>query len=437
MRPSDIPPGAAHPPPPPHPPAQPHRPLAGWLDALAAALAAFVVMAAVAALGLWAAGANGLPAGSFAPVVAATVLTALGIPLQLDGDAGFLAQASAQIAAVPLSVSLAGALTTAWVFLWPLRLRAVLTPRELGARVLRTAVLWTAAVLLLTRLARHSFAVSTGSPEADLIGGALGITPTIGFHTAWPAAVGYGLLWLAVVLLLAFLVARRAPLPSALLRQQVLVRPAAHVTLLVLLLYTGLGLIAALVAVIRGTDLRDTVALVLLALPNLAWLALGIGLGGSWHGQVKGGSIGLPVPQPLASVLGVGGDKEAVLDLSSLGQQDGRAWLLLPLAALVVLAAGVLMARQSAAATGRPVAPWRHAARLAIALGAALLLVGLLTRVSAGYGLSFLGVGGLGGPAAAVALHCDLLVTVASGVVWGAFAGFLGALTVRHSARAD
>ena len=396
-------------------------------------VAAFAVMAAVAALGLWAAGANGLPSGSFVPVVAASVLTALGIPLQLDGDAGFLAQASAQISAVPLSVSLAGALVTGWVFLWPLRLRAVLTPRELAARVLRTAVFWTAAVLLLTRLARHSFTVSTGSPEADLIGGALGITPTIGFHAGWAAAVGFGLLWLAVVLLLAFLVVRRAPLPSALLRQQVRVRPAAHVTLLVLLAYAVLGVVAAVVVLIRGSDARATVAVVLLALPNLAWLALGVGLGGSWHGLVKGGSIGLPVPEPLASVLGVGGDKEAALNLSSLGQQDARAWLLLPLAALVVLAAGVLMARQTAAATGRPVAPGRHALRLALALGAALLLVGLLTRVSAGYGLSFLGVGGLGGPAAAVTLHCDLLLTVAAGVVWGALAGFLGALTVRRS----
>ncbi|WP_035795488.1 streptophobe family protein [Kitasatospora mediocidica] len=427
MRPSDGPPDAAH----------PHRPPAGWLEALATAVATLVVMAAVAALGLWSAGATGLPSGSFLPVVAATVLSAQGIPLQLDGDAGFLAQASASIDVVPLSVTLVGALVLGWVFLWPLRLRAVLTPGELAARALRTALFWAAALLLLTRLARHSFSISTGSPEADLIGGALGITPTVGFHAAWAAALGYGLLWLVVVLLLAFVVARRAPLPSALLRRQLWVRPAAHGVLLVLLAYVLLGLVAAFVVVIRGTDARDTLALVLLGLPNLVWIALGVGLGGSWHGRVTGGSIGLPVPEPLASVLGVGGDKEAVLDLSSLAQQDGRAWLLLPLAAVVVLGAGVLSARQTAATAvpGGGVSPWQHAVRMAVALGAALLVVGLLTRIAANYGLSFLGVGDLTGPAAAVALHCDLLVTVAAGGVWGALAGFVGALTVRGRRR--
>ncbi|MDH6131304.1 hypothetical protein P3T37_000673 [Kitasatospora sp. MAA4] len=427
MRPSDGPPGAA----------RPDHPTAGWLEALGAALATLAAMAAVAALGLWSAGAAGLPSGSFLPVVAATVLSAQGVPLRLDGDAGFLAQASAAIDVVPLSVGLVGALVLGWAFLWPLRLRAVLTPRELAARVLRTALFWVGALLLLTRLARHSFSISTGSPEADLIGGALGITPTVGFHAPWSAAVGWGLLWLAVVLLLAFVVARRAPLPSALLRRQLWVRPAAHGVLLVLLAYVLLGVVAAIIVMINGTNARDTLALVLLGLPNLAWMALGVGLGGSWHGRVTGGSIGLPVPEPLASVLGVGGDKEAVLDLSSLAQQDGRAWLLLPLAAVLVLGAGVLTARQTAAATPDPgaVSPWQHAVRMAVGLGAALLVVGLLTRIAANYGLSFLGVGDLTGPAAAVALHCDLLVTVAAGVVWGALAGFVGALSVRPSRR--
>ena len=71
----------------------------GWLDALAVVLAGLVAMAAVAALGLWLAGADDLPEGGFPPVLAATLALAVGGSVQLDGGAGSFAAVDAGDAA--------------------------------------------------------------------------------------------------------------------------------------------------------------------------------------------------------------------------------------------------------------------------------------------------------------------------------------------------
>ena len=438
----------------------PRNLLSGWASAAGTVLCTLAAMVAVAALGLWLAQATALPAGAFLPVVAATVLMALGAPVALNGNAGFLAQAHAGIAALPLSVSLVGALVAAVCFLRPLRLRAVATTGELLGRAARVAVLWVVLVGLLTGLARHSFTVSTGNGVTDGIGGVLGVTPTVGFRVGLPAAAGLGLLWLLVVLALAFAVSRAAPLPTGLLRFQAAVRPTASAVLLVLLVYVALGVVAGIVtAVVRG-QARDTFAVVALALPNLVWLAFGIGLGGSWQGHVNA-SIGLPMPKALSSVLQTAGTRDVTLDLGALSHEDGRVWLLPVLAGVLLLVGAVLMAARAP----RRVGLWHHALRLGIALAVTMLLVGLLTRVSAGYGLGLLGVGGSGGAgggldglgdllggsgggsggsggqgavAGAVFLHADLLRGVLLGALWGAVAGLLGGLLgdrFRHGAR--
>ncbi|MHA6763905.1 streptophobe family protein [Streptacidiphilus sp. PAMC 29251] len=429
--------------------------LGGWASAAGAVLCALAAMAAVSALGLWLAHATSLPGGAFLPVVAATVLMALGVPVTLDGGAGFLVQANAGIAVLPLSVSLVGALVAAGCFLRPLRLRAVVTTAELLGRAARVAVLWVLALLLLTRLARHSFTLPTGSGVTDQIGGALGVAPTVGFRTGLAATVGFGLLWLLVVLALAFAVSRAAPLPAALLRFQAAVRPTASAVLLVLLAYVALGLVAGVMAAVARRQAGDTFAVVALALPNLVWLAFGIGLGGAWQGHVNAG-IGLPMPKALSSVLQTVGTKDVTLDLGTLARYDGRVWLLPVLAAVLLAAGAVLMVVRAP----RRVAPWHWALRFGVALALTMLLVGLLTRISAGYGLGLLGVGGSGGldglgsllgggtggaagggsgaVAGSVFLHADLLRGVLLGALWGALAGLLGGLAgdrFRHGAR--
>ncbi|MGK4585591.1 streptophobe family protein [Kitasatospora sp. HPMI-4] len=423
MQPSDRPPfpGAS----PGGPADAARRQLRLWIDAVAAAVAPLAVMTAVAALGLWAAGAAALPEGAFPAVLAATVLLAVGVPLDLTGNAAFVAQAQGGITGLPLSVTLAGALVAGAAFLQPLRHRALVGPGELTGRALRTAVLWLALLLLVRHYAQHTFTVPTGDSLLDQLGSIFGGAPTVGFRAAPLPTLGVGLAWLCGVLLLAFLVARRAPLPARLLRVHATVRPAGHAVLSLLTSYVLVGLVTGLVSAATDGHPRDTFAVLLLALPNLAWIALGVGIGGSWHGH-SAGTVGLPIPEPLASVLQASRSRDVNLDLSSLAQQDGRSWLLLALAVVLVLLTGFGAALHS---PGR-LPLWRHALSLALALALAMLVIGLLTTVSAEFGLSLLG---LHSGAGSLHLSPDLLRTVALGALWGAVAGLLGALPARSA----
>ncbi|MFE7318434.1 streptophobe family protein [Streptomyces sp. NPDC057555] len=400
--------------------------LGGWADALGTAVAGLLTMVLTAALGLWAAGAAGLPDGAFPSVVAAAVVAAAGGSLSATGNAGIIAEAHAAVDAVPLSVTLAGALVTALVFLRPLRHRAVAPAGELLGRIARTAVCWLVLLLLLALAAHHSFTVSVGNELADRLGALLGSTPTVGFRADVPATLGYGLLWLLAVLALAFLVSRKAPLTPRLLRFQDSVRPPAAAMLLTLLVYTALGLVVGVVELIVRGDPARTLAVILLGLPNLAWMALGIGVGGAWTGHVDT-ALGLPLPHALEQVLR--GRGEHTLDLGSLGAQDGRVWLLVAVAAVVLLGAAFTAAVHAPARTPA----WRHALEMAAALALTLLVVGLVTRIDARYGLSLIGVGDLGGDlGGAVTLTPQLGRLVAAGAVWGLVTGFAGSLAARR-----
>ncbi|MEU8781923.1 streptophobe family protein [Streptomyces sp. NPDC048637] len=396
-----------------------------WAQALGAAVAGLVTMIVVAALGLWAAGAADLPGGAFPSVVAATVLVAAGGSVGLSGDAGVIAEADAALDVVPLSVTLAGALVLAAVFLLPLRHRAVAGTRELLGRIARTAVCWLVLLLLITLVARHSFKISVGNDLADQLGTELGTTPTIGFRADVPATLGAGLLWVLAVLALTFLISRRAPLSPRLLHFQGSVRPPAFAMLLTLLAYVVIGLVAGVVELITNDRPAETLAVIFLGLPNLAWMALGIGTGGAWVGHIDK-ALGLPLPHLLDQVLRTHGER--TLDLGSLAEHDRRAWLLVAVAAVVLLAAAFTAAVRSPAR----LPAWRHAVEMAVALALTLFVVGLLTRISAHYGLSVVGVGDLGGDLGGeVTLEPQLLRLVGVGLVWGLVTGFLGSLLAR------
>ncbi|MFF5022679.1 streptophobe family protein [Streptomyces collinus] len=408
-------------------PPVPARPAArhGWVRALVTVLAGLVVMLVTAALGLWAAGAADLPDGAFARVVTATVVTAVGGTLELSGDAGALARTRAGLTVMPLSVTLAGALVIGAGFLRPLRHRAVASAGELAGWAARLAVLWLLALIGLAFAARQTFAVDLGNGTLNDLTGLFDAAPTVGFTTNVPLTVLFGLLWLAGVLVLALLVASGAPLPGRLLRCHASVRPPAHAMVALLLAYVALALVVALVsAAVRG-HASDTFAVILLGLPNLAWLALTLGLGATWHGRVDG-PFGLPVPHVLDEILRTPGT--GTLNLRTLTAYDGRMWWLLVADVVLLLAVAFLMAVRS------PVrlSPWRHAVRLAVALALTVLMVCLLCRMSAHYGLSLLGIGDLGGGLSGeVFLKPRLWQAVGLGALWGLAAGFLGALPAR------
>ncbi|MEU9120916.1 streptophobe family protein [Streptomyces sp. NPDC048506] len=396
-----------------------------WAQALGTALAGVVTMIVVAALGLWAAGAADLPGGAFPSVVAATVVIAAGGSVGLSGEAGIIGQANAGLDAVPLSVTLAGALVTAAVFLLPLRHRAVAGTSELLGRVARTAACWLVLLLLVALAARHDFRISVGNELADQIGAELGSTPTVGFRADVGATLGFGLLWVLALLVLTFLVSRRAPLSSPLLHFQDSFRPPAFAMLVTLLTYVAIGLVVGVVELFTRGRPADTLAVLLLGLPNLAWMALGIGTGGGWVGHVDK-AIGLPLPHVLDQVLRAHGQR--TLDLGAIARHDGRVWLLVAVAAVVLLIAAFAAAVRSPAR----LPAWRHAVEMALALGLTLLVVGLLTRITAHYGLSLIGVGDLGGNLGGeVTLEPQLLRLVGVGIVWGLVTGFLGSLLAR------
>ncbi|MFG2874323.1 streptophobe family protein [Streptomyces sp. NPDC048337] len=395
-----------------------------WRDALVAVVAAFAVMTAVAAAGLAFAGAGDLPGGAFPHVVAAVVVMAAGGSVELSGDAGFLAEADASLSVLPLSVSLAGALTAGYCFLRPLHNRAVARPRELLSRAAPLVLLWLLALTGAALLARQSFGLLTDDSLLGQIGELLDSGPTVGFRADLPATLLFGLLWILGLLLVSLLVSRRAPLPAGLVRFHAAVRPAAFATTLLLLAYVVLGLgVGLVVAATQGHGAR-TLAMLLLGLPNLAWLALTLGFGGAWEGRVEG-PFGLPIPQLLDDALR--GSDLSTVDVASLARQDSRAWWLVAVAAVLLLGAGVLTAVRSPA----HVRPWQHALHLGVALALATLTVCLLARCQAQFGLSLLGIGDVESLGGAVRLTPVLWRTVGLALLWGAVAGFLGALLAR------
>ncbi len=401
----------------------------GWARALAAALAGLVAMSVVAALGLWAAGAADLPDRAFPRVVAATVVTAVGGTVELAGDAGPLAGTGADLAVIPLSVTLTGALVVAVGFLRPLRHRAVADAGELAGWAARIAVVWLLGLLGLALAARQTFTISLGQGEVNDLADLFGIRPQVGFTTDVPRTLAVGLVWLAGVLVLTLLVSRGAPLPARLLPFQRSVRPAAHAMVLLLLAYVGLGLVIALIVAATRGHPAETLAVVLLGLPNLMWLAFTLGLGATWDGRVEG-PFGLPMPHVLDEVLR--GRDNTELDVGTLAEQDARAWWLVVAAAVLLLAAAFVMAARSPAG----VAAWRHALRMAVALVLTVLMICLLGRLSAHYGLSLLGIGDLGGGLAGeLYLRPRLWSALGLAALWGLVTGFLGALLsrpVRH-----
>ncbi|MEU0816648.1 streptophobe family protein [Streptomyces mirabilis] len=397
----------------------------GWVQALLAVVAGAIVMLAVAALGLWGAGATDLPEHAYPRVVAASVVTAVGGTIELAGDAGVIADTRAGLTVIPLSVTLAGALMIAAGFLRPLRHRAVASAAELAGWAARIAVLWLLALLGLALYSHQNFKISLGTGTISDIGDLIGVSPEVGFKTAVPVTLLYGVLWLAGVLVLALLVSRGAPLPARLLRFQESVRPAAYAMVVLLLACVAAGAVVALVVAATRGHVPETFAVIFLGLPNLAWLAFTIGLGATWRGRVDG-PFGLPMPHVLDQVLRT--PDVSTVNLRTLGHYDGRVWWLPVVDALLLLGAAFLMAARSPAR----VRAWQHAVRMALALALTVLMICLVGRISAHYGLSLIGIGdAAGGLAGELFLEPGLWGALGLAVVWGLVTGFLGALLAR------
>ncbi len=353
-------------------------------------------------------------------------MTAVGGTVELTGDAGDLAETAGGLTVMPLSVTLVGALVLGAGFLRPLRHRAVAGAPELAGWAARIAVLWLLGLTGLAFAARQTFAVSLGDGTLGDIGDLFGASPRIGFTTDVPLTLLAGLLWLAGVLALALLVSRGAPLPARLLRFQESVRPAAYAMVVLLLAFVALGTVIALVVAVTRGQPAQSLALVLLGIPNLVWLALTTGLGATWEGRVDG-PFGLPMPHVLDQVLRT--PDTATLNLGTLSDYDGKVWWLVAVDAVLLLAAAFLMAARSPAR----MRAWQHAVHMAVALALTVLMICLIGRISAQYGLSVLGIGDLGGGLSGkLFLRPHLWGALGFALLWGLVTGFLGALLARR-----
>ncbi|MEV6193750.1 streptophobe family protein [Streptomyces sp. NPDC051920] len=397
----------------------------GWLQALVAVLAGLVLMLVVAALGLWASGATDLPDNAFPRVVAATLVTAVGGSVEFTGDAGAIAETKAGLTVIPLSVTLTGALVLGAGFLRPLRHRAVAGAAELAGWAGRLALLWLLVLIGLALAARQTFTIDLGDGTIGAIGDLFGATPEVGFRASMAPTLFFGVLWLAGVFVIALLVSRGAPLPARLLRFQESVRPAAYAMVVLLLTCVGLGVIIGLVVAATRGHPAETFAVMLLGLPNVVWLAFTIGLGATWNGRVDG-PFGLPMPHVLDEVLRTPDVSE--LNLGSLADYDGRIWWLVVVDAVLLLGAAFLMAARSPARTRA----WQHAVRMAVALALTVLMICLLGRISANYGLSILGLGDIGGGLKGeLFLKPEIWGAFGLALLWGLVTGFLGALAAK------
>ncbi|MFG3660511.1 streptophobe family protein [Streptomyces sp. NPDC047706] len=405
----------------------PARP--GSVQALLVVLAGLVAMGVTAALGLWAAGAAQLPDAAFWRVVAATVVIAVGGVVEFSGGASGLAETTAGLTVIPLSVTLAGALVIAVGFLRPLRRRAPAGAGELGAWAAKVAVLWLLGLLGLALAARQTFRISLGEGAISAIGDLFGLTPEVGFAADVPLSLFFGLLWLAGVLVLALLVAPGTPLRDPLPRLREAVRPAAYAMVALLLVYVVVGTVIGLIAAGTRGHPAETFATLLLGLPNLAWLGLTLGMGATWDGRVEG-PFSLPMPPVLDQVLR--SEDVQALNVGTLSEHDGRVWWLVVAALVLVLAAAFVMAARSPARL--PL--WQHAVRMAVALALTVLMICLVGRVSASYGLSVLGIGDLGGDLAGeLFLRPRIWGALGLALLWGLVTGALGGLLARAVGR--
>ncbi|MEU9795839.1 streptophobe family protein [Streptomyces sparsogenes] len=425
---------------------------------------AFLAMAGVAALGLHLVGADG--AGALGPMTAAAVVLAVGGSVTPAGDVEAFglkgAQAHSAVDIAPLGVGLVGALLLGWLFVRSLRgAGAVIGRAELAARAGAVALLFLLVLAGLTWAGNDTVTIDaatlglTGRPErpdglleklprelgdiADIGSGLLpdriarliDVKAAVGFTVEAGRSLLGGAVWVVAVLLIALLVARRAPVPRGLEAAHRAVRPAASALYGVLVLAVGAGLAAAVYAAIGDDHPRLVLGAALLGAPNGVWLGVPLGLFVPWRGGASGALVRV-LPDPLDKLLD--GRKDQPITVARLAELDGRVWLLTVACVLMVLAAGVLTAvRTPVGRAGTVGFTGRCALWLGVLTALALPLLVRLTGVSAGASLSVLGFDAFG---AGIELYGSAPAAAALGAGWGAAAGAVGALAARATGAA-
>ncbi|MFD0328497.1 streptophobe family protein [Streptacidiphilus monticola] len=425
-------------------------------SALAASWAV-VAMAAVGALGVHLLGLDKY--ADLGGVTAALVAMAVGGKVSPTGDVSVFgldaAQAQADIGIVPLGLTVVGALVLGRLFVRPLGRLGRLEVAELAARALSAVVAFLVLIALVAWAGNGTVTVkldsltgsgssgSSGSSGGDplgglgdlggLLGGIVGgnTKPTVGFKVDLGPTLGWGLLWVVGVLVVAYLASRRAALPAAwapLARQ---VRPAVSTVVTLLTGAIAVGALAGVVVGLTGNGGARTIG-VLLGTPNGVFLALPLGMFVPLTGKASG-LLTQFLPAPVNQLL-KGGSGQSIT-VPHLAQLDGRVWLLPVAVALFLLACGVM----AAVRTPRPVLPESlakeaggTALRLGVVLAVAVPLMLALAEVSINADVGVFGIFSVKG--SGVSISGNLGLGFVLGLVEGAVFGFLGTLLVRRFA---
>ncbi|MEU3404211.1 streptophobe family protein [Streptomyces sp. NPDC006670] len=394
-----------------------------WGDVLLSGIAAVgwsvAAMAGVAALGLHLLGADA-GGGSPGAMTAAVVAAAVGGSVTATGKVSALGPAADGGAAVdlrPLGVALVGALVLGWVFLRGLRgspgrpggaevaVRAVVV----GALFLVAAggLAWAGHGAVALEGAAGRVVVpgvgDAGGPLPGGVGDAVWPRVRVGFAVDAGASVAGAGVWVAGVLAVALLASRHGPAAA----WAAWLRPAVSSVVAVLVVVAVAGAAVAGWAAAQDGRPGRVAGAALLGAPNAGWTGLLLGLSVPVRGRAAG-ELGRLLPAPLS--------RGEPVSVAGVAEYDGRAWLLVAGAGVLLLYAGVRAAVRSPGRRGVAAC----AARLGGVTGVALAGLVWLTGVS----VEVPGV-------AVVELRGDAGYAVAAGAVWGALAGAAGALLTR------
>lgn len=331
-----------------------------WGGALLAAGVALLVMLAVSFLGVLS--VTGADVGARPLVVSTGLLTlsALGGDLLGASDGG-LAAGSFRLGILPLTLTVLGLTVLTLLYLRAARRQGSAGRSELALHAVRTVLVFTALVFVLSLVAR--FRADGGDAALDFLQGRISadiLASVLGAFLLSTTALTFGVL-----------LYRRDALPAALRTWRDRLVPAFTAAVTVL----GVGvLVTALLAAYElatGTDRAQQLGVSLLFLPNVAWslvlLMLGVPL------RLDGS------PQGLAG-LGAdsGGATDTAVTLLTLTEDSAWVWLGFLLTVATILATAVVLAlRQPTVAAAR-----REGLRFAAAFAVTAFMTALLLRIT-------------------------------------------------------
>lgn len=406
-----------------------------WLHAFLTVFTAFAAMSATAWLALWLLGAGDLGGGTMPSLVAATVALGVGGKVDLKGaesasSEGILgdligdvsvAEGSGDVDIMMFGVGLVGALVLGWLFLRPLRYRLVIGVDELIAHMARIAVFTAAALGGVVVLGKDSLPIGDAIPQAEAaeLMGIFNLGAAAEFTTDAATTIGMGLVWMLLAMLVALGVSARGPLPRMWLRYRDVLRPPLAGVMAVFLGAVVLGVIGAPFVAAEAPGPKRMIGGMLLALPNVMWLLVTLGLGVEWKSS-GGGDFSFGLPGPLGDLLNQSGSQNMPITVGRLAELDSRAWWVPVVSGILLLFGGTVSALRSPAR----VKLYQHAWRFGVVFAVVAVIAAAIAQIHLKAAVQILGdTMAQGGE---ISLHPDYLQTAGFGALWGACAGLLG-----------